>query len=332
MTTPGGSPSGPMATMEGGGTLAPEPRRILVVEDSPTVLVTLRRALAGQGHEVLTAQDGLEAITKVYTTSPDLVVSDILMPEVNGYHLCRLIKKDPDLESLPVILLTSLHARENRFWAFRCGADRFVSKDEDPSVLLSAVRELADQRRRHPPAHTPMSFLFVDPHGTLVKEMLNQILDRMLFDAIVESEVQRLGMSIDRPDAMMTGFFDLLSQVIEYDLATLVVGGASATIWVHPWQASTQGWIEERLGEVMRRLGLDPTRTHVVRLQGSAGAVGSQEGPSEVVAVPIDPSALELGELAVHQVGGIPYGPSDRALLARLARALKPVVERLVGG
>ena len=82
--------------------------KILLVEDSETQLKFLKEGLAQQGFLVETATNGSEAYKKVYTCAPDIIVSDILMPAIDGYHLCRMIKNTEETKKIPVILLTVL--------------------------------------------------------------------------------------------------------------------------------------------------------------------------------------------------------------------------------
>ena len=89
--------------------------KILLVEDSETQLKFLKEGLVENGFDVETATNGSEAYKKVYTCAPDLVLSDIMMPAIDGYQLCRMLKNMDDTKKIPVILLTVLEAaRVNR--------------------------------------------------------------------------------------------------------------------------------------------------------------------------------------------------------------------------
>ena len=76
-------------------------QKILIADDSPTIVEMLKFALSSEGYEVVTAGDGVEAIEMVYKEAPDLILLDILMPKMNGYQVCRLVKGDKDTESIP---------------------------------------------------------------------------------------------------------------------------------------------------------------------------------------------------------------------------------------
>src|SRR6185369_1180386 len=100
--------------------------KIVVVDDSRTQRSTIAMALERRGYEVIQGSDGLEALHLVHNESPDLLISDIVMPELTGYQVCRLLKNDAATEDLPIILLTTLEHQEHRFWGKEAGADSFV--------------------------------------------------------------------------------------------------------------------------------------------------------------------------------------------------------------
>ena len=104
-------------------------RKILVIEDSPTQAEKLRYALEQQGWRVRVAGNGREALEAIRDRRPSLIVSDVIMPEMDGFDLCKEVKREaPDL---PVILLTSLSDSADVLRGFECGADNFITKSYD---------------------------------------------------------------------------------------------------------------------------------------------------------------------------------------------------------
>ena len=101
---------------------------ILVVEDSPTQAERLKYILEVEGYQVTVARNGKEALSSLSEHRPTLVISDIVMPEMDGYQLCRRIKADQDLRSIPVILLTALSDPSDVVKALECSADNFLTK------------------------------------------------------------------------------------------------------------------------------------------------------------------------------------------------------------
>ncbi|HZX29448.1 MAG TPA: response regulator, partial [Telluria sp.] len=121
---------------------------ILIVEDSPTQAERLRRQLMMQQYRVRLANNGRAALEAIRATAPDLVLSDIVMPEMNGYELCAAIKADPALAGIPVVLLTSLTESRDVRRGIECGADSFVRKPYTEAYLLERVAALLAPERR----------------------------------------------------------------------------------------------------------------------------------------------------------------------------------------
>ncbi|MGE4299657.1 MAG: response regulator [Desulfovibrionaceae bacterium] len=116
--------------------------RILIVEDSQTQALRLRLVLEEQGYVVAEAGSGEEALRAIAATPPDAVVTDILMPGVDGYELCRRVRRMPGLATLPVVLLTALSGPEDVVNGLDCGADAFVTKPYDEEYLATMLKRL----------------------------------------------------------------------------------------------------------------------------------------------------------------------------------------------
>ena len=116
--------------------------RILVAEDSPTQAEKLSYLLEKEGYRVSVARNGKEALALAGNERPNLVISDVVMPEMDGYTLCREIKSDSRLKDTPVILLTSLSDPKDIIKGLQSGADNFVRKPYDAAYLLGRVRRI----------------------------------------------------------------------------------------------------------------------------------------------------------------------------------------------
>jgi signal transduction histidine kinase len=123
--------------------------RILIAEDSAVQAETLRRVLAREGYIVSVARNGAEGLAKATELAPDLVISDIIMPEMDGFELCSNIKTDEKLRSIPVILLTSLSDPQDVIRAVQCGADQFVNKPYDEKHLFATMEHLLHDENLH---------------------------------------------------------------------------------------------------------------------------------------------------------------------------------------
>jgi PAS domain S-box-containing protein len=121
--------------------------KILIVEDDPDSRVMLQNILESGAHQVLSAANGVQALTNARREQPDLIISDIMMPEMDGFELCYTLKHDPELEHIPVIFCTATYvdSADERL-ALQLGAERFMLKPIEPQQLLDTVAEFEHQR------------------------------------------------------------------------------------------------------------------------------------------------------------------------------------------
>jgi len=115
--------------------------RILIVDDSPSQLLGLKRLVEKMGHETLTAEDGAAGVEAAKRELPDLVLMDVVMPNLNGFQATRSISKDPATAHIPVILVTTKDQDTDRVWGMRQGARAFVTKPVNEAELTQAVKD-----------------------------------------------------------------------------------------------------------------------------------------------------------------------------------------------
>lgn len=120
--------------------------RILLAEDSPTQAEKLKFLLEEQGYEVRVASNGTQALATARSNPPALIISDVIMPEMNGFSLCGEIKRDEHLKDIPVILLTSLFDMRDVMRGLECGADNFIRKPYQDHYLLARIDTLMKNR------------------------------------------------------------------------------------------------------------------------------------------------------------------------------------------
>ncbi len=115
---------------------------ILVVDDEPANRELLRAQLVSEGHEVFTAKDGRVALAEFERVHPDLVLLDVLMPNLDGFEVCRILKENPDTRLVPVVIVTALTATHDRIKGIEVGADDFLTKPFERQQLLARVQAL----------------------------------------------------------------------------------------------------------------------------------------------------------------------------------------------
>jgi DNA-binding response OmpR family regulator len=124
-------------------------RKILIVDDSADVVETLADLLKASGYAICTAGDGLEALAQIEREQPDLVLLDVMMPNMTGYEACSRIRANPATVFLPVIMLTGMDANVERIRGIEAGADDFLSKPPSHPELLARVRSLIRIKELH---------------------------------------------------------------------------------------------------------------------------------------------------------------------------------------
>ena len=120
--------------------------RILIADDQPDLLMILASRFAALGFDVLEARDGAEALELARSHSPDVIVLDVMMPELNGFQVCRRLKEDEAHGSIPIVLLTAKDTDADRFWGSEVGADLYLTKPIEPAQVVTQVQELLGAR------------------------------------------------------------------------------------------------------------------------------------------------------------------------------------------
>ena len=121
-----------------------ENKQILLVEDDLYSSETLKFALEAKGHEVALATNGRDALNMVNNEIPQLIVLDIMMPKMDGYHFCRLLKFDAKFKHIPVIIVSSKIQEADRKLGLACGGNEYITKPYDLNMLINTVEKYLD--------------------------------------------------------------------------------------------------------------------------------------------------------------------------------------------
>ena len=119
--------------------------KILIADDNENIREALTYLLEDEGYTLSVAKDGDEALRKVREVTPDILFLDIMMPEINGYDVCRTIKNDPDLKKTYVIMLTAKGQGDERERCKEIGADEYVLKPFSPVDILAKINDILDK-------------------------------------------------------------------------------------------------------------------------------------------------------------------------------------------
>ncbi|MEW6194585.1 MAG: response regulator [Bacteroidota bacterium] len=155
--------------------------KILIVEDSPTQATKLKYFLESKSYHVETASNGKEALKIIPEFDPSIILSDILMPGMDGYELCRVIKSDDKLNHIAVILLTSLSDSEYIIKGLLCGANNFIVKPYDEEYLLSRIEYLQAnlELRKHGQSQIGVEIFFAGQKHLITSDRI-QIIDLLM--------------------------------------------------------------------------------------------------------------------------------------------------------
>lgn len=120
--------------------------KILIVDDDPHILMPLEFLMIKNGYEVLIARNGMEAIGIIQKHIPDLVLLDIMMPDVNGYEICKLIRNTPGYERCKVVFVSAKTSEEDKKKGYELGASLYISKPFSTRDLVKKVAELIHEK------------------------------------------------------------------------------------------------------------------------------------------------------------------------------------------
>jgi DNA-binding response OmpR family regulator len=123
--------------------------KILVVDDEPDALELIGFNLKGAGYEVITAEDGNSALRKARARKPDLILLDLMIPEVDGLEVCKILRRDPETSGIPIIMVTAKAAEFDRVLGLELGANDYITKPFSPRELVLRVKNLV--HRANPP-------------------------------------------------------------------------------------------------------------------------------------------------------------------------------------
>ena len=247
---------------------------VLVVDDDEISRTLLQGLLASEGYTVLFAKNGIQALDLAARISPDVVLLDIVMPELDGFEVCRKLRADPALRQIPIIVLTSLEGRDSRLRGLSAGADEFLTKPVDPVELrtrvrtitdLNRFRQISDARARFEAAiaHSPDAIALTDSEGRLLHtndafmRLAGQLPGR-IFECFPPGTAEELKVQLSAPHASRR------VESFETPLALSSVPGAIADVTVVRLPQSDGVAFEFILRDITERKLLE---TQLLRLQ-----------------------------------------------------------------
>ena len=151
-------------------------RQLLVVDDDPSLLLAVSETLRAEGYEVVTARRASEAMVQVAESLPDLIISDIRMPGMDGYALARNLRSNPRTRLIPIVFLTAKDDLADRITGFRTGVDAYITKPFESEELVAIIKNILERVHR---THSDLARLF----GEHEESENNLVRDEELTDA-----------------------------------------------------------------------------------------------------------------------------------------------------
>ena len=220
--------------------------RILVVDDEPDLLWALRFALGDEGYEVDSASSGAAALTLIEERRPHLILVDVVMPGIDGFELCRRLRRDERFASIPIIFLTALLDTADRIKGLNEGADDYVSKPFDLDELKARIRAVLRRSEDRRPDVSDVS-------------------------PILELNLLRLDLkakSLDvrgQPVLLTPAEFSLIAFMAAHPHEVFAARQLLDQVWGYPSGAGTSDLVRWHIKNIRKKIELDPQKPAIVR-------------------------------------------------------------------
>jgi putative nucleotidyltransferase with HDIG domain len=297
--------------------------KILVLEDSKPQAQRLMGILRERGYSVIAAGDGMEGLRTLTRSKPDLIISDIWMPKLDGYGFCNALKKDRELAHIPVILLTSLSEPKDIVEGLNAGADYYLTKPYSKGLLLSMVNSIIadrDSSKARNGAHTfevntrgkreritadpqqVVNFLFSTFENlvfhnrelSLTRQELKSTNDRL------EERIREKTLSLEQEVAERKRANEVLTQTLNGTVVAL----ARAVEMRDPYTAGHQMRVSELATRIARELDFSEDRLEGVRVMGLLHDIGKIIVPAEILTKPSGLTDYEFLFIKAHSQAG----------------------------
>lgn len=261
--------------------------RVLIADDRIEDRKLLRVVLEGMGHSVTEACDGEQALSAARAQHPDAILSDILMPRMDGFALCRELQKDPELRTIPFVFVTATYGeRQSQEFATELGAARVLTKPFEAAQLRELLGALL-AREDGLDATQPFDLLgetaFHKRHAEVVAHKLDQKVEEL------EAANARLMQNDARTRELMMAMVETVIAMVE---------------WRDPYTVGHQRRVGDLAAAIAAEMGLDADHVQGIRLGGYLHDVGKIAVPSDLLAKPVRLKDAEMALVRIHAESG----------------------------
>lgn len=261
--------------------------RVLIADDRREDRDLLRIVLESMGHEVLEAEDGQRALELARSGDPDLVLSDILMPRLDGFSLCRELQKDPQLRHVPFAFVTATYGEPRyRKFAEDVGAVRVLLKPYEAAQMRHDIEALLAGHGRDEPTLRLRRLPDLDFHERHAEAVTSKLEEKV---AELESANWRLQATEDRIRGLLSAMIGTISKMVEYR---------------DPYTVGHERRVGELGAAIAAELGFDDDRVEGVRIGGALHDVGKIAAPAEILTKPTRLTEPEFEIIKTHAAVG----------------------------
>ncbi|MBE3094090.1 MAG: response regulator [Actinobacteria bacterium] len=256
--------------------------KILIVDDMEDMLYVVETILKGNGYEVATAKDGLEALNKLKEESIDLIISDIMMPRMDGFQFCRECKKDDGLKKIPFIFYTATYTgKKDEEFALSLGAEKFIRKPAEIKVFINIIKEVIEKHKE--------GGLIAPPEEPIKKEeiYLTEYSKRIM------EKLEKKVLDLEKSEKQVK---DLFEEVI------LTMG--KITEIKDPYTAGHQQGVSKLAVAIAKELDLPQDKVEGIRIAALLHDLGKICIPTDTLNKPSRLSEIEYGLIKDHPQAG----------------------------
>lgn len=255
--------------------------RILVVDDHADARYLLATIFSSQGHEIVEAANGEEGLRMARQHRPAVIISDVLMPVMDGFEFCDRLRDEPGMREVPFVFYSATYTRpDERRFALSVGANRYFEKPTEPQKLLVAVESLIGGRETEAPRADPMPREeFAERHHSIVQRKLEQKVTEL------ERANEELRAGKERLRQTMAGFVATIDRIVEYR---------------DPYTAGHERRVGIMAAAIGREMGLDEARVEGILYGGYVHDVGKIFAPAEILTRPGRLNDMEMAIVRAH--------------------------------
>jgi len=251
--------------------------KILIVDDKEENLYLLETLLKGNDYEIVTARDGVEALNKLKKDSIDMIVSDILMPKMDGFQLCKECKKDNSSKNIPFIFYTATYTdKKDEDFALSLGAEKFVIKPQEPEVFLKILEEVIEEHKKG---------ALITPKEPLREEEIYLAEYNKRLIKKLEKKVLDLEISEKRLQKTMEDTINTMGKIVETR---------------DPYTAGHQHRVSQLVASIAQKMKLPQDKIKGIRIASLVHDIGKISLPAEILNKPTKLTEIEYNLIKAH--------------------------------